>query len=69
MGAFNQEKRALLMCGNNLQDNPVQVWVVLADESAQVMQDCMGDYLMPPGILAQEMNQARRAASFLELQL
>ena len=71
MGAFHQGKQALLMCGNNLQDDPVQVWVVLAHESAHVMQDCKGDYLMPPGLLAQEMDQARRTdpAAFLELQL
>jgi hypothetical protein len=71
MGAFHQGKQALLMCGNNLQDDPVQVWVVLAHESAHVMQDCKGGYLMPPGLLAQEMDQARRThpAAFLELQL
>ena len=71
IGAFHQGKQALLMCGNNLQDDPVQVWVVLAHESAHVMQDCKGDYLMPPGLLAQEMDQARRTdpAAFLELQL
>ena len=71
MGAFHQGKQALLMCGNNLQDDPAQVWVVLAHESAHVMQDCKGDYLMPPGILAEEMDQARRThpAAFLELQL
>ena len=35
------------------------------------MLDCKGDYLMPPGLLAQEMDQARRTdpAAFLELQL
>mgnify|MGYP006872151531 CR=1 FL=1 len=71
MGAFHQGKQALLMCGNNLQDDPAQVWVVLAHESAHVMQDCKGEYLMPPGLLAEEMDQARRThpAAFLELQL
>ena len=42
MGAFHQGKQALLMCGNNLQDDPAQVWVVLAHESAHMMQDCKG---------------------------
>ena len=71
MGAFHQGKQALLMCGNNFQDDPVQVWVVLAHESAHVMLDCKGDYLMPPGLMAQEMDQVRRIdpAAFLELQL
>ena len=32
MGAFHQGKQALLMCGNNLQDDPAEVWVVLAHE-------------------------------------
>ena len=69
MGTFHQGKQALLMCGNNLQDDPVQV--VRAHESAHVMQDCKGDYLMPPGLMAQEMDHARRTdpAAFLELQL
>ena len=60
MGAFHQGKQALLMCGNNLQDDPAQVWVVLAHESAHVMQDCKGDYLMPQLILAEEVDQVRR---------
>ena len=71
MGAFYQGKQALLMCGNNLQDDPAKVWVVLAHVSAHVMQDCKGEYLMPPGLLAQDMDQSRRShpAAFLELQL
>ena len=71
LGAFHEGKQALLMCGNNLPDDPAVVWVVLAHESAHVMQDCKGDYLMPPGILAEEMDQALRThpAAFLELQL
>ena len=71
MGALHHGKQAPFVGGNNLQDDPVQVWVVLAHESAHVMQDCKGDYLMPPGLLAQEMDQAQRTdpAAFLELQL
>ena len=38
MGAFNKVKQALLMCGNNLQDDQAQVWVVLAHESARLVQ-------------------------------
>ena len=69
MGAFHQGKHALLMCGNNLQDDPAQIWVVLAYESAHVMQHCKGDYLMPQLILAEEMDQVRRThpEAFLEL--
>ena len=45
--------------------------MVLARESVHVMQDCKGDYLMPPELLAQEMDQARRIypEAFLEHQL
>ena len=45
----------LLMCGNNLPDDPAYVWVVLAHESAHVMQFCNGGLLMPAALLAQEM--------------
>jgi hypothetical protein len=65
MGAFHQGKQALLMCGNNLQDDPAQVWVVLAHESAHVMQDCKGEYLMPPGLLAKRW--IKRGARTLRL--
>ena len=34
LGAFHEGKQALLMCGNNLPDDPAVVWVVLAHESA-----------------------------------
>ena len=46
LGAFHEGKQALLMCGNNLPDDPAVVWVVLAHESAHVMQSCHGGNLM-----------------------
>ena len=32
LGAFHEGKQALLMCGNNLPDDPAVVWVVLAHD-------------------------------------
>jgi len=37
LGAFHQSKRSLLLCGNNLPNDPEVVWVVLAHESVHVM--------------------------------
>ncbi len=71
LGAFHEGKRALLMCGNNLPDDPSYVWVVLAHESAHVMQFCKGGELMPTALLKRGMNEARlhRPEVFHELQL
>ena len=71
LGAFHEGRRVLLMCGNNLPDDPAYVWVVLAHESAHVMQFCRGGPLMPAQLLHQAMDQARhrRPEMFKELQL
>ncbi len=71
LGAFHEGKQALLMCGNNLPDDPAIVWIVLAHESAHVMQSCNGGNLMPATLLSREMDQARQRQpdTFQELQL
>ena len=71
LGAFHQSRRTLLLCGNNLPDDPEVVWVVLAHESVHVMQFCNGGPLMPPGLFSASLDQARRTdpVMFQELQL
>ena len=71
LGAFHEGKQALLMCGNNLPDDPSVVWVVLAHESAHVMQSCNGGNLMPAALLSQQVEAARQQDPnpFHELQL
>jgi len=71
LGAFHEGRQALLMCANNLPDDPSYVWVVLAHESAHVMQFCKGGQLMPTALLERGMDQARRRhpGAFHELQL
>ena len=71
LGAFHEGRQVLLMCGNNLPDDPAYVWVVLAHESAHVMQFCNGGPLMPAALLTQEMDRARRTTpdAFHELKL
>ena len=71
LGAFHEGKQALLMCGNNLPDDPAIVWVVLAHESAHAMQSCSGGNLMPAALLSREMEVARQRQpdTFQELQL
>jgi len=71
LGAFHQSRRSLLLCGNNLPNDPEVVWVVLAHESAHVMQFCKGGPLLPPGLFSQSLDRARRKdpEMFQELQL
>ena len=71
LGAFHSGRNALLLCSNNLQDDPAHVWTVLAHESAHVMQSCNGGNLMPAPLLAKNMEEARRLEpdTFHELQL
>ena len=71
LGAFHKSKQALLMCGNNLPEDPAVVWVVLAHESAHVMQSCNGGNLMPVALLSREVQAARQQDPnpFHELQL
>ena len=61
LGAFHEGRQALLMCGNNLPDDPAYIWVVLAHESAHVMQFCKGGPLMPSAVLGAGMDQTRRS--------
>ena len=71
LGAFHEGKQALLMCGNNLPDDPSVVWIVLAHESAHVMQSCNDGNLMPAALLSREVEAARQIDPnpFHELQL
>ena len=64
-------RKVLLMCGNNLPNDPAYVWVVLAHESAHVMQYCKGGPLMPAALLSEAMDQARLRSpdAFHELRL
>ncbi|WP_392347837.1 hypothetical protein [Parasynechococcus sp.] len=71
LGGFHEGKQALLMCGNNLPDDPAVVWFVLAHESAHVMQLCNGGNLMPAALLSREMEATcqQDPNPFHELQL
>ncbi|UPM49901.1 mitochondrial inner membrane protease ATP23 [Synechococcus sp. A10-1-5-1] len=40
MGAFVFARNAVVLCANNLKDDPERVWETLAHESAHVMQHC-----------------------------
>jgi len=59
LGAFHDRRQVLLLCGNNLPDDPEPVWVVLAHEAAHVMQSCKGGPLLPPDLLGAGMRSAR----------
>ena len=71
LGAFHEGRRTLLLCGNNLPDDPKVVWVVLAHESVHVMQFCHGGPLMPANLFTQSLDQARHQdpGLFKELKL
>ena len=60
LGAFHDGRQVILLCGNNLPDDPAPVWVVLAHEAAHVMQFCKGGTLLPPALLSSGMDAARR---------
>ena len=60
LGAFHDGRQVILLCGNNLPDDPSPVWVVLAHEAAHVMQSCKGGTLLPPALLSSGMDEARR---------
>ena len=70
-GAYHAGRDVLLMCGNNIPDDPAVVWEVLAHESAHAMQVCRGGNLMPEELLAEEMEAtvSRGADTFHELAL
>ena len=71
LGAFHAPRNALLICANNIEDDPRQVWVVLAHESAHVMQHCHGGPLLADhqvgNALARIESQSR--TTFQELRL
>ena len=71
LGAFHEGRRTLLLCGNNLPDDPKVVWVVLAHESVHVMQFCHGGPLMPANLFTHSLDQARHQdpGLFKELKL
>lgn len=60
LGAFHDGRQVILLCGNNLPDDPAPVWVVLAHEAAHVMQSCKGGPLLPPALLKTGMRTARQ---------
>lgn len=71
LGAFHSQRNALLLCANNLENDPKQIWVVLAHESAHVMQHCRGGALLADHQVddALEAIEARSRATFQELRL
>lgn len=71
LGAFHAQRNALLLCSNNLENDPKQIWVVLAHESAHVMQHCHGGALLADHQVdeALEAIEARSRTTFQELRL
>ena len=59
-GAFHDSRQVILLCGNNLPDDPKPVWIELAHEITHVMQSCKGETLIPPALLSSGMDEARR---------
>ena len=71
LGAFHAPRNALLICANNIEDDPRQVWVVLAHESAHVMQQCHGGPLIPDHQVGNALAriEAQSRTTFQELRL
>jgi hypothetical protein len=71
LGAFHPPSNALLICANNIQDDPRQVWVVLAHESAHVMQHCHGGPLLADHQVGNALAriEAQSKTTFQELRL
>jgi hypothetical protein len=71
LGAFHAGRNALLLCSNNLRDDPAHVWTVLAHESAHVMQDCQQGPLLPDHQVGSALAQIEKQSlsSFQELRL
>jgi hypothetical protein len=63
MGAFHAGRNALLLCANNLANDPLQIWTVLAHESAHVMQDCHQGPLLAEHQLGAARERIREASS------
>ena len=71
LGAFHAPRNALLLCANNLEDDPRQVWMVLAHESAHVMQHCHGAPLLADHQVGDALAriEAQSSSAFQELRL
>ena len=71
LGAFHAPRNALLICANNIADDPRQVWVVLAHESAHVMQHCHGGHLLADHQVGNALAriEAQSKTTFQELRL
>ena len=71
LGAFHSGRNALLLCSNNLEDDPAHVWTVLAHESAHVMQHCQQGPLLPDHQIGSALAQIEKQSlrSFQELRL
>ena len=63
LGAFHSGRNALLLCSNNLQDDPAHVWTVLAHESAHVMQHCQQGPLLPDHQIDNALAQIEKQSS------
>ena len=62
LGAFHAGRNAVLLCANNLANDPAQIWTVLAHESAHVMQHCRQGPLLPDDRITAAIAQVRRQA-------
>ena len=71
LGAFHEGRNALLLCSNNLENDPAHVWTVLAHESAHVMQHCQQGALLPDHQIDSALAQIGKQSlsSFQELRL
>ena len=71
LGAFHSERNAVLICANNLPNDPTEVWGVLAHEAAHVMQHCRGGSLLINGEMDHAIARVRQRAPrlFKELRL
>ncbi len=71
LGAFHAGRNALLLCSNNLENDPLQIWTVLAHESAHVMQDCNRGPLLPDHQIDDALVQIEKQSfkAFQELRL
>ncbi|EAU74142.1 hypothetical protein RS9916_31582 [Synechococcus sp. RS9916] len=71
LGAFHSERNAVLICANNLPNDPAEVWGVLAHEAAHVMQHCRGGPLLIDSEMDRAIARVRQRAPrlFKELRL
>lgn len=69
LGAFHVGRNALLICANNVRNDPVEIWGVLAHESAHVMQHCSGGSLLPEGQMGHAIARVQEHAPRLSKEL